>query len=126
MPGDTLLQCTECDTGFVWTTAEQSKGPPESRCPMCRLLAPAPGRSRGLVKWLNRSKGYGFVTPANGPDLFVHQSGLAPGQPLPRAGQLVEFSRLVTPRGAQAEQVVLLETPGNASPPAATSDSNAS
>ena len=31
----------------------------------------------GTVKWVNNSKGYGFITPSEGgKDLFVHMSGI--------------------------------------------------
>ena len=34
----------------------------------------------GTVKWVNDSKGYGFITPDEGAkDLFVHQSNIAGG-----------------------------------------------
>jgi CspA family cold shock protein len=29
-------------------------------------------RQNGTVKWFNDEKGYGFITPESGPDLFVH------------------------------------------------------
>ncbi|WP_331750528.1 MULTISPECIES: cold shock domain-containing protein [unclassified Streptomyces] len=29
-------------------------------------------RQNGTVKWFNDEKGYGFITPETGPDLFVH------------------------------------------------------
>ena len=109
---DQLIKCSECGTLFVWAFHEQADGAKPALCPMCRRLAPPPGRRRGLIKWFSRAKGYGFITPVDGPEVFVHKSGLAEGQPLPRAGQLVEFDLSHGPRGAQAEQVMLLEPPG--------------
>jgi CspA family cold shock protein len=79
---------------------------------MCSRLAPAPDRRRGIVKWYSRAKGYGFITPTEGPDLFVHKSALDPARPVLRVGQLVEFSRTTTERGVQAEAVVVLEEDG--------------
>ena len=111
MAEDQIIRCAECETPFVWTASEQAGAPQPTMCPSCRLLAPATGRARGLVKWFSRARGYGFITPADGPDLFVHKSGLAAGQPLPRAGQLVEFEVSERRRGIQAEAVVILETP---------------
>jgi cold shock CspA family protein len=35
-------------------------------------------RHKGTVKWFNATKGFGFVTPADGgDDLFVHQVCIA-------------------------------------------------
>ena len=112
MSGDVLIVCAECGVSFAWTIAEQMSGPRPDLCPMCSRLAPTPGRSRGVVKWYSRAKGYGFITPTQGPDLFVHKSALDLDQTALRVGQLVEFSRTTTERGAQAERVVVLEADG--------------
>lgn len=110
MSSDLILRCAACGTPFVWTAGEQAGGTaaPE-HCAMCRRLAPPAGRQRGLVKWFSRAKGYGFITPVSGAELFVHKSELAPGPALPSAGQLVEYRLGHGPRGAQAEDVMVLE-----------------
>jgi cold shock protein len=109
MSGDITIRCAECGTPFIRTPGEQAAAPPPTLCPMCSLLAPAPGRSRGLVKWYSRAKGYGFITPIQGADLFVHKSALDPDHPALRVGQLVEFSLTTTERGIQADKVMVLD-----------------
>jgi cold shock protein len=32
--------------------------------------------ARGKVKWFNDAKGYGFITPENGKDVFVHHTAI--------------------------------------------------
>jgi CspA family cold shock protein len=32
--------------------------------------------ANGSVKWFNNSKGYGFIEQEEGPDVFVHHSGI--------------------------------------------------
>jgi CspA family cold shock protein len=112
MAPDQLIKCFECGTTFVWTGTENVAETKPALCPMCRRLAPGLGWRRGVVKWFSRAKGYGFITPVEGADVFVHKSALAEGQPYPRAGQLVEFTVGHGPRGAQAEALAVLEVDG--------------
>jgi len=32
--------------------------------------------TNGIVKWFNDRKGYGFIEQEEGPDVFVHHSGI--------------------------------------------------
>lgn len=46
----------------------------------------------GTVKFFNTEKGYGFITRADGPDVFVHYSNIAgSGFKTLEEGQAVEF-----------------------------------
>jgi CspA family cold shock protein len=110
MERDLIRRCAACGIDFVWTVAEQAAAPQPDLCPGCRKLAPPPGRQRGLVKWYSRSKGYGFITPTEGADIFVHRSGLLAALDSLRTGQLVEFAVSHGARGAQAEQVAVLDS----------------
>ncbi len=78
--------------------------PKPTHCPGCRALLPAPGRERGLVKWYNRRKRFGFIARRNQPDLFVHGSQLD-GPAFLSPDELVEFSVIETDKGLAASAV---------------------
>jgi len=60
----------------------------------------------GTVKWFNESKGYGFISPQEGEDVFVHYSAIAgEGFKTLREGDEVEFNVVQGPKGLQAEEV---------------------
>ena len=63
----------------------------------------------GTVKWFNDSKGYGFITPADGgADLFVHHTGIAgSGFKSLTEGAKVEFEPAEGDKGPEARNVVL-------------------
>jgi CspA family cold shock protein len=65
--------------------------------------------AKGTVKWFNDQKGYGFVTPENGKDVFVHHSSIqGDGFKTLAEGQQVEFEIEQGPKGEQATHVVKL------------------
>ena len=63
--------------------------------------------STGTVKWFNESKGFGFITPAEGgADVFVHFSAIqGDGFKTLAEGQKVSFQIENGPKGPQAAQV---------------------
>jgi CspA family cold shock protein len=66
----------------------------------------------GTVKWFNADKGYGFIAPESGEDVFVHFSAIqSTGYRSLDEGQAVEFDITQGPKGAQAANVRLLERP---------------
>jgi CspA family cold shock protein len=64
---------------------------------------------KGKVKWFNDAKGYGFITPENGKDVFVHHTAIqGEGFKTLKEGQDVEFEITKGPKGEQAQNVVKL------------------
>jgi len=65
--------------------------------------------AKGKVKWFNNQKGYGFITPESGNDVFVHHSAIqGDGYKSLEEGQEVEFEIVQGPKGEQATNVVKL------------------
>ena len=60
----------------------------------------------GTVKWFNDSKGFGFITTAEGIEYFFHQSACTstPFDAL-REGEAVTFTLGQGPKGPRAENV---------------------
>ena len=65
---------------------------------------------KGVVRWFNNAKGYGFLGTDNGPDVFVHYSAIqAEGYKGLKEGETVEFDVVQGDKGPQADQVVLVQ-----------------
>ena len=61
---------------------------------------------KGTVKWFNSNKGYGFITPESGEDVFVHFSAIqAEGYKNLEEGESVEFEVTNGPKDPQASDV---------------------
>ncbi|MCX6157885.1 MAG: cold-shock protein [Ignavibacteria bacterium] len=64
---------------------------------------------KGIVKWFNSSKGFGFITVAGKPDVFVHFNAiLGDGYKALDEGDSVEFEIEDGPKGLQAANVTKL------------------
>lgn len=65
---------------------------------------------RGIVKWFDEIKGYGFITPDIGDkDIFVHKSNIEVLGGILEKGARVEFEIGEGSKGREAKQVRLLE-----------------
>lgn len=113
---DKMLTCQQCGTEFIFTVTEQRRLYEsgvidifEPRfCPTCRSPAERV-KLIGQVKWYSPEKGYGFITKADGEDIFVHRSGIEiEGPRFLEEGQRVEFEIEQTAKGPQAVHVAPL------------------
>ena len=66
---------------------------------------------QGTVKWFNSTKGFGFISPADGSeDVFVHHSGIGgDGYKSLQENDKVDFEKTQGDKGPKAENVRLVE-----------------
>jgi cold shock protein len=66
-------------------------------------------KEKGVVKWFNAAKGYGFIQRPSGDDVFVHFSAIqSNGYKSLEEGAAVEFEVKQGPKGLQAENVTVV------------------
>ena len=65
--------------------------------------------ANGSVKWFNDRKGYGFIEQEDGPDVFVHHSGInGNGFKSLREGEKVTFDIEEGKKGPSAVNVTVV------------------
>jgi CspA family cold shock protein len=63
-------------------------------------------KEKGVVKWFNGAKGYGFIQRSTGEDVFVHFSAIqTDGYRSLNEGEAVEFELQQGPKGLNAIEV---------------------
>lgn len=66
---------------------------------------------KGSVKWFNAEKGYGFIQPDEGEDVFVHFSEIqGSGYKSLDEGERVSFEITQGAKGPQAVNVIKIES----------------
>lgn len=109
---DELLYCENCGISFLWSTEEQKIGlhlPKPTYCKACQLLMPAMQTERGLVKWFNARKHFGFIVRRNAEEIFAPASEVK-GRARLKEGDLVEFKVGENDRGAMAKEIHVLKS----------------
>ena len=73
---------------------------------MFQVVSAMSDRQNGTVKWFNDAKGFGFITPESGEDVFVHFRAIqGNGFKTLKEGQRVTFNVVKGPKGLQADAV---------------------
>jgi len=63
--------------------------------------------AKGVVKWFNNKKGFGFIQQEKGEDVFVHYSAVVTeGFKTLNEGQPVQFEITDGPKGLHATNVI--------------------
>ena len=65
--------------------------------------------AKGVVKWFDSRKGFGFIQNTEGMDVFIHYTEIEKeGFRCLKTGQCVEYDEIETKKGLQGKEVQLL------------------
>jgi len=111
---DQFVTCGHCGKQFVFSIEDQRRQEllgfeiirPELCADCCKKVPPQPGLRPGLIKWYQEEKGFGFLTQADGSEIFFHRSAVEEGL-LPELKERtpVWYEIEITERGPQAINV---------------------
>jgi len=66
--------------------------------------------TKGVVKWFDPQKGFGFLQNEDGMDVFIHYSEIdKEGFRCLRTGQQVEFNQIETHKGLQGKDIRVVD-----------------
>jgi CspA family cold shock protein len=83
------------------------------------------GVLKGVVKWFNDAKGFGFIQHTSGRDVFVHYSVISSdGFKTLKDGETVEYELKEGPKGLQASKVVRTKNDDESSDESAETESD--
>ena len=83
---------------------------PDSPTPQMQGRQERVAQYKGIVKWFNNAKGFGFIGREDGPDVFVHYSAIqSDGYKTLKEGDEVEFDIVEGQKGQQADAVTCLK-----------------
>ena len=129
---DTWATCENCGKQFVFTVEQQRRldkmglEVEPGLCPECQDTRQTrqpqqpqqpqqtepleSGEQRGIVRWYEPKKRYGFITMASGDDIFFHRNAIAEGKEQDfTEGAQVTFSVTESDKGPEATEVKLIE-----------------
>jgi cold shock CspA family protein len=111
-----VVECTRCGSGFIlsahyrdWLAHRGVKVIQPMLCPTCFLKAGPLPKQRGVIKWFNPGKHYGFISVGEEEEVFFHQRQII-GNDEGEAyeGQTARFHVRYAEKGPEALNVELL------------------